>query len=91
MCPVVQSAVSGHAENTAVTMNSITGASGHCFAQRPVTVAQRPVTAVDAWCCLAPDRTRPVTPRATSGYLGRARFFAILRSAWFPYSCLDFA
>ena len=28
--PVVQSAASGHAENTAVMMNSVTGASGHC-------------------------------------------------------------
>jgi len=36
-----------------MTMNSVTGASGHCFAQRSVTAA-------DACCCLAPDRTRPV-------------------------------
>ena len=52
--PVVQSTASGHAENIAVTMNSVTDELGHCFAQRTVT-------AVDACRCLAPDRTRPVT------------------------------
>ena len=54
-------AASGHAENNAVMMNSVTGAFDHCFAQRPVTAA-------DVWCCLALDRSirsligpRPVT------------------------------
>ena len=36
--PVVQSVASDHAESTAVTMNSVTSVSGHCFAQRPVSV-----------------------------------------------------
>ena len=34
-------------------MNSEVRASGHCFAQRPITVA-------DTYCCRATDRTRPV-------------------------------
>ena len=89
--PVIQFVASGHAENTAVMMNSVTGASSHCFAQRPVTAAQRPVTAVDAWCCLAPDQMCSVTHRAASGHLCWARFFVILRPAWFQSSCLDFA
>ena len=86
---VVQSAVSGHAEKTAVTMNSVTGASGHSFAQRPIIAAQRPVIGADAWCCRAP--VRPVTHRAVSGHLCWACFFAILRPAWFLSLCLDFA
>ena len=55
--PVVQSVASGRAENTVVTMNIVTGASGHCFAQRLVTATQRSVTAANAWCCLALDRS----------------------------------
>ena len=46
-------ATSGHTENIAVMKNSVIGASGHCFAQRPVTAA-------DAFYCRATDRTRPV-------------------------------
>ena len=80
--PVIQSVVSGHAENITVMMNSVTGASGHYFAQRPVTTA-------DAWCCRAP--VRPVNHRAASGHLCRACFFAILHPAWFQSSFLDFA
>jgi len=89
--PVVQSAASGHAENTTVMMNSGTGASGHSFAQRLVTAAQRPVKVADAWCCRATDRTCLVLIRAVSGHLKRACFFTILRPTWFPSSCLDFA
>jgi hypothetical protein len=44
---------SGHAKSIAVTKNSVIYASGHCFAQRPVTAA-------DACCCRATDRTRLV-------------------------------
>ena len=77
-------AASGHAENIAVTKNNAIGASGHCFAQRPVT-------AVDTYCCRATDRTRPVPIRAAPGHLCRARFFTIFHPAWFLSSCLDFA
>ena len=74
-------ATSGHAENIVMMKNSVIGASSHCFAQRPVIAA-------DACCCRATDRTCPVPIRAASGHLCRARFFTILRPAWFLSSCL---
>ena len=49
MRPIVQSATSGHAENIAVTMNSVTDASGHCFAQRLVSVRSQLPTPAVAW------------------------------------------
>ena len=69
--------------NIAVTKNSVISASGHYFAQRLVT-------ATDACCCRATDRTHLVPIRAMSGHLCRARFFVILCPAWFPSSCLNF-
>ena len=59
---------------------------------RPVTFSpQRPVAVADAFSCRATDRTRPVPIRAAKGHLCEARFFAILRPAYFLSSCLDFA
>ena len=65
-------------------MNSVIVASGHLNPQRSVATAAAAVTEYLDW-------TRLVVIRAASGHLCEARFFAILRPAWFLSSCLDFA
>ena len=78
-------AASGHAKNITMTKNSVIGASGHCFAQRPVTAA-------DAYCCRATDWTRPVLigPRSvTSAKLVSSRSYVRLGSHLRAWTMLD--